>query len=340
MQRHATTTPSWETPKPTEEFLAKHSEEDVESWRALIARVIEIAGTQGWTKAEVARRCGVADATFSQVISGKYLGVLANQTTLISRWIEATEESASMVASIPQSPEFNPRLRIAQEIIETLTWAQLCPDLVMITIAAGMGKTAACEHFARTRPHVYHATMYESAASVHGMLTELAAQLEVQQNNPAKLARAIGAKLARTGSGTLLIVDEAQHLNDAAVNQLRYFCDIHKCGVAIVGNEEVYRRFKDKTEGRSYAQIKRRIGKTLRRPAPYVADVKAYIASWSVTDLDCVKFLLGVGMKDGALGQIEKTAKMATMIAIGDGEPLSLKHLQAAWRNRDVEDMA
>lgn len=339
MQKPVTTTP-WEFPIPAADFVAKHSGEDVDRWRTLVARVIEIAGTQGWSKAEVARRCGIPDGTFSQVLSGKYLGVLANQLAIISRWIEATEESASMVASIPVSPEFSPRLRIAQEILETLTWAQLCPDLVMITVGAGMGKTAACEHFTRTRPHVYHATMYESAASVHGMLTELAAELEVQQNNPAKLARAIGAKLARTGAGTLLIVDEAQHLTDGAVNQLRYFCDVHKCGVAIVGNEEVYRRFKDKTEGRSYAQIKRRIGKTLRRPTPYPADVKAYIASWGIADPDCVRFLLGVGMKDGALGQVEKTAKMATMLAIGDGEALALKHLQAAWKNRDVEDIA
>ena len=53
-----------------------------------------------------------------------------------------------------------------------------------------------------------------------------------------------------------------------------------------------------------------------------------------------VKFLTGIGMKGGALRQIDKTMKLASMVAMGSGQPLSLNHIQAAWKNRDVEDMA
>lgn len=342
MQKTASTTPSWDMPAPTEEFLAKHAPEDVDAWRVTVARVIEVASANGWTKADVSRRSGVADGTLSQVLSGKYLGLLTNPTGTLSRWIDSIEASATLAAGIPVSPEFNPRWRVAQEVMETLTWAQLCPDLVMITLAAGMGKSAACRHFVRTRPHANLVTMSEHSRTVHGMLTELAAALDVQQNNPARLGRAIGVRLQRTGAGTLLIVDEAQHLDDTALNELRHFVDVYDCGVAVVGNSEVYSRFakgKDK-QGPSYAQLKSRVGKRLHRPAPYIDDVRAYIAAWGITSPDCVKFLTGVGMKEGAFRQIEKTMKLATMIASGSGEPVGLKHLQSAWKNRDVEDIA
>lgn len=341
MSSVATTTP-WDAPSPSEEFLAKHSPADIDTWRLVVARVSEIAQAHGWTKADVARRSGVPDGTLSQVLAGKYIGVLANQIGLLSRWLDSVEESAALAAGIPVSPEFNPRWRVAQEVMETLTWAQLCPDLVMITLAAGMGKTAACRHFVRSRPHAYLATMSEHTRTVHGMLTELAAQLDVQQNNPARLGRAIGARITRAGAGTLLIVDEAQHLNDEALNQLRHFVDVYECGIAIVGNSEVYSRFSKNRDkpGPSYAQLKSRVGKRLQRAAPYVTDIRAYIGAWGVTTPDCVKFLTGIGMKEGAFRQIEKTMKLATMIAAGAEEPLGLKHLQGAWKNRDVEDIA
>ena len=47
----------------------------------------------------------------------------------------------------------------------------------------------------------------------------------------------------------------------------------------------------------------------------------------------------GIGNKGGAIRQIEKTVKLAMMMSMGNQEELSLRHLQAAWANRDVEDM-
>lgn len=334
-------TSGWDSPTPSPEFLGKHSPEDVDRWQVVVARVADVAVANGWTKTEVSRRSGIVAGTLSPILSGTYLGVLATYTNMLSQWLDSVEESAALAAGIPTSPDFNPRLKVAQEVMETLMWAQLCPDLVMITLGAGMGKTAACGHFARTRPHVYVATMSEHSRTVHGMLIELAAELDVQQYNPAKLARAIGTRLARTGTGTLLIVDEAQHLNDEALNQLRNFVDVYKCGVALCGNNEVYSRFAaSERKGPSYAQLKSRVGKRLQRARPYVEDVHAYIAAWGVTDPDSVRFLVGIGMKDGALRQIEKTVKLARMIAVGSSEPMTIKHLQAAWKNRDVEGLA
>lgn len=344
MNKHIATTQfnggsNWERPINPPALKDNRTQEDIDTWSILVDRVITVAKAYGWTKAEVTRRAGMKDGTFSQWFSGKYEGRLDDHNATIGRWLDALEESAGVAATIPQSPPFMNMLG-SKEIIETLVWAQICPDLVMITLGAGMGKSETCQHFEATRPHVYRATVSENTKTVHGMLTELAEELGVNEHNPARLARAIGNKLRRTGAGTLLIVDEGQHLNDEAINQLRHFVDVYKCGVAIVGNAEVYSRFSKSRQGPSYAQLKSRIGKRLQRHTPYAEDLQTFIAAWGVTDPASVKFLTGIGMKGGAFRQIDKTMKLATMTAMGRGEEIGLKHIQVAWQHRDVEDIA
>ncbi|MCK9551596.1 AAA family ATPase [Aquamicrobium sp.] len=331
----------WERPiNGPDVSLANRTTADIDSWWLLIDQVIEIATQQGWTKTDVARRINMPSGTFSQWFSGTYTGRLDNQNKIVQQWLDGIGETVGLVASIPPSPAFLATVA-AKEVFETLHWAQVASDMVIITLEAGMGKTTACRHFAATRPHVYMVTMSPHTKTVHGMLTDLAQELDVMVHNPARLTRAIGRKLERSGDGTLLIVDEAQNLNDDAVNQLRHFVDIHRCGVALVGNTEIYGRFarggNDRPDGPSYAQIKRRIGKRLLRNKPSLDDLRMFISAWGVSDPDAVKFLIGVGNKGGALGQVDKTIKLASMIAGGLGETIALKHLQAAWKNRDVE---
>jgi DNA transposition AAA+ family ATPase len=347
MNSHINTTrlngANWERPTRAPEVSDNKSQADIELWWSLIDRVIEVAATFGWSKAEVTRRSGMKEGTFSQWFSGTYSGRLDGHNATVKQWLDALQESAGIAAAIPSSLPFM-KLKASQEVLETLIWSQRCPDLVMITLGPGMSKTATCEHFTNTRPNVFMATVTESTKTVHGMLTELAAQLDVLEHNPARLARAIGNKIRRkTEEGALLIVDEAQHLNDEAVNQLRHFVDVYKCGVAIVGNAEVYGRFRkdrEKNNGPSYAQLKSRIGKRLQRTKPYVEDLNTFIASWGVSEPEAVKLLIGIGMKGGAFRQIDKTMKLATMYAMGKGEPVAEVHIRTAWRNRDVEDFA
>ncbi|SEH22567.1 AAA family ATPase [Rhizobium sp. NFR12] len=338
MNKHVDTSrlSGWEQPEPALEFVTKHGEE-IEEWREIREKVSAIAISNSWTKAEVTRRSGMKEGTFSQWFSGTYLGRLENMTRQMRNWVDAVIEAAAM-PMIPISPAFI-KTRIAAEITQTLQWAQMTADFVIITVAAGNGKTATCRHYKATHPHVYHATISPHTKTVHGMLVELSAELGLNENNPARLTRAIGAKLERVGGGSLLVIDEAQNLVDDAINQLRHFSDIYQCGIALVGNEEVYSRFVAQSKGRSYAQLKRRVGKHLRRNKPYADDIASYIKAWGVTDADSVRLLTGIGMKGGALGQIDKTMKLASMVALADDREVTVRDIQDAWRNRDVEDL-
>lgn len=328
----------WPEPEPSARFLAKHSPEDVGVWRDLRSRVVDVAARNGWTKAETGRRLGLKDSTFSQWLSGTLEGLLENFNTPVMRWLDAGEESAGIISALPSSPSFF-MTNAAAEIHNTLYLAQTLPGFVTITLDAGRGKTAACEEFKRGKPTVHMVTLHEKAVTVTGAINMLARQMGVRVFNQGEVVEIIGEKLKRSGN-SLLIVDEAQHADRRAVNQFRHFKDRYECGVALVGNADIRRRINQ--EGPTAAsrdQIISRIDKNLKRDPGRAEDVRAFIEAWGVVDPSCVKFLTGLGMKGGALRQIDRTIKIACLAAQCGAEGLERKHIEAAWRNRDVEDV-
>lgn len=331
-------TEKWARPEPSPKFLAKHSGEDVAAWRSLRDRVVEIAARMGWTKAETGRRIGLADSTFSQWLSGTLEGILDNANGPVGRWLDATEEASGLVAALPSSPPFFPT-RAALAIHSTLLLAQTLPGFVTVTLDAGRGKTFACEEYFNTRPNVHMVTLHEKATTVTGAMMMLARQFGVRVFNPGEVVEVIGERLRRSGN-TLLIVDEAQHADSRSVNQFRHFSDKYRTGVALVGNAEIRRRISQGgPTAASRDQIVSRIDKNLKQDPGRAEDVRDFVEAWRIVDPACVKFLTGIGLKGGALRQIDRTIKIACLVANCGAAELQKKHLEAAWRNRDVEDL-
>lgn len=339
MNQHAHT--SWIYPGPPEAHQegAGRSPEDFTKRDTLIVKIIETGNRNGWSKSEMAKRIGLPEGTFSQWFSGKYAGRLDNQNTKVETYLDQLNDMEAVAATIPVSPPFI-RTSISDEIISTLTAAQMMPAMVMIAAEAGMGKTMAGEQYKATHANTHLVTISPHTKTVHGMLVEIAETLELHQPNPAKLTRAIGRRLKRSGGGTLLIIDEAQNLVDDSINQLRHFLDVDKCGIALMGNSETYSRFaKDWSEGPKFGQLRRRFFKRVKRDKPPVTDIQAFIKACGIVEADQIKFLTGVGKKPGALGQVDMTVKLGKMLASGEGTPIKLSHLKHAWENRDVGEI-
>lgn len=313
--------------------------EDISTWKALVNRVIEIAKPQNLSKAEVGRRADMPDGTFNQWFSGSYNGNLAAQNKKIEQWLDQAEEIAGLNDMIPKKPAFQ-MTRIAREITDTLSFAQATGDLVIVTIPAGNGKTEACNNYQQTRPNAFMITASPNTKTVHGILIDLRVELGVMEHNPAMLTRAIGERLRRVGDGTLLIVDEAQNLTTDTINQLRHLVDIYKVGLALVGNDEVSTRLKGQDKSLSSAQLKSRLGRRLKKSKPYAEDIATRIAAWGVVEPDAIKYLTGIGLKAGALRQIDKTMVLASILAKGNNEDVTRKYIKLAWEDRDVEDFS
>lgn len=341
MKTTKTTNTAWDQSNPTAEFTSKHPANEVESWRKLTSSVASQASAYGWSKAEVSRRSGIPEGTFSPWFSGKYLGALANVNQSVRHWLDAIEDSQNMANLMPVSPPFQ-RTSVGMDVYNTLLFTQVSAGFTAVTLGSGSGKTAAAKYFCATRPHAFMATLSPNTKTVFGMLVELCAAIDVQEHNPARFVRAIGSKLQRVGEGTILIIDEAQNATPDAINQLRHFVDNYGCGVALLGNEHTATAFV-KDQGRSIAsraQVVSRFDKLLQRERDPVGDAKILISAWNVTDPDCEKFLLGIASKAGSLRLIDRTMKAASMTAMGAGEEsVTLEYLQAAWKNRNMGDV-
>lgn len=335
MTKHDST--SWDIDQSVEIKTGEgRSIEDLETRRELVIKVSDIAQKEEWSKAETARQIGMADGTLNQFLSGKYPGRFDKINTTIKNWLSTYEQSKELAGQIPVSPDYI-STEFAKEVEDALTAAHIMPAMVMVSADAGFGKTYAARRYALTRPNVYMVTISPYTKTVHACLQEVVS-IVAEGAGVNNMVRTIGNRLKRTGGGTLLIVDECQNLNDDAINQLRHFLDQYQCGIALLGNSETYTRFKTNwSDLPKYSQLKRRIFKRISRTKPKLSDIKKFIKAWGITEDDQVEFLTGVGMKPGALGQIDMTIKLAKLVANGERVEVNLSHLKSAWKNRDVE---
>lgn len=316
----------------------------LDDWRREVARLRAVAQEEGLSRSEVARRSSVPLGTLSPWYDGSYTGRVEAVTERVRKWLDAHAESRAALVDMPVSPEFVPT-PTARRLTEALIYAQAIPEFAVVTLGAGCGKTTVARHFAATRPHVWLVTMRPSTAGRHTMLQEIAWALDVVESNSTRLDRAIGAKLRRNGRQTLLIVDEAQHLGDDAINQLRYFNDEFGVGIALFGNEAVHRRWggggadrKDKPKD-GYAQILSRVGFRISQVMPAAGDVTAILDAWGIADPAIRKRAEAIARRPGALRLVDKTLRLASMLAVGEGVALAVRHVDEAWRTRHDEEL-
>ncbi len=309
-----------------------------DDWVKLVTAVSEIGQNNSWSKRGLSQSAGVADGTFSQWLSGKYQGSYENVNRDIRRWLDAYGEQARMAAELPKSPSYFDT-SMSRQMLDCLRAAQIMPGIVTISCEAGLGKTMTAEHHKALTPNTFMATISPHTKTVHGCLVEIAETIGVSSRNNGTLVRSIGERIRGTNEvNTLLIIDEAQNLIDDAINQLRHFTDQYKCGIALVGNSETYTRYSNEwSSGPKFGQLRRRIFKRMKIDKPPLEDVDLFLSAWGVSDEQSRKFLTGVAMKPGALGQVDQTIKLAKIMATGEQREATYEDFKAAWQNRGVE---
>ena len=330
---------SWQLPAP-ETILRDEGEgrspEEHSQRDQLAERVAIVAERNHWNRSEVARRIGMPDGTFSQWWSGKYAGRLDTTNAKVDAWLNIVDDMQEMAARIPNSPAFI-KTRTPDELTDLFHIAQSMPAMVLGTCEAGMGKTFTARRYLAGHANCWIATMTPYTRTVHGTLQTVARAVGINRFSNGEIVSAIGERIGKKSAPTLLIIDESQNLIDEAINQLRHFVDEYDCGVALLGNTESYTRFVQWSDGPRYGQLRRRVFKRIRHERPSREDLQAFIQAWGISDKDQTEFLVGVGMKPGAYGQIDMTVKLARMTAQGGGREMTLADLKKAWKARDVE---
>jgi DNA transposition AAA+ family ATPase len=278
----------------------------------------------------VAREAGVSPSALNRWLKGTYEGDNAAVEHKVRRWLETTHAARSESAALPEAPDYV-ETPTGGKVVQALGYAQLAGDIAVVYGGAGVGKTTAIRRYAQQAPNVFVATMTPASASVVTALEEICEALSITATGgAAKLHRAIVRRLA--GTRGLLVIDEAQHLSVAALDQVRSIHDAVGIGVALVGNEQVYARMAGGNRAAYLDRLYSRIGKRVRVTAASKADIGALIDAWGIADTACRKDITDIASRPGALRVLTKVLRLAASYATAAGRELCCDDVRQAWR--------
>lgn len=284
------------------------------------------------TQTKLAQLSGAGVSALNQWLQGKYGGDVEKLESTLSRWLENWYEQQRQNQQLPVAPHWVDTPS-SQKMISALGYAQLAADVTVIYGGAGLGKTKTNQRYQETAPNVFIATMTPATSSVVPALEEVAEAVGIKDmsGGAARFQRAIIRKL--TGTGGLLIIDEAQHLSVQALDAMRALHDATEIGLALVGNEQVYARM---TGGNRAAYLDRlfsRIGKRVRLTRPTKPDVDALVDAWGIDTKSCRAALQDIAAQPGGLRGLTKVLRLASMIAAGAGRAVCCDDIRAAWKD-------
>lgn len=310
--------------------------ETQESVDEVRARLLALRRDTGMSWRRLAEQSGVPDGTLSQFGAGTYGGDNVRVAAEVRRFLDGRAALALLQTGDLQAPDFL-ETPTARRMITLFQWAQT-GEIVAIAAGPGTGKTTAALEYQAMAPNVWVATMSPSVSGVQPM--QLAVLLAMgttdAKGSPLQLSARVLAKVR--GSGGLIIIDEAQELSEKALDEIRSWHDKTGIGIALVGDERVIGRLGGIRRA-ELARLHSRVSMRHVQAHPEQADAQLLVEGWGIREPGQQKFLTGLARKPGGLRGIAKTIKLASMMAAGEGRPVTLADLQEAWSQRNTETM-
>ncbi|MBJ7318272.1 MAG: AAA family ATPase [Brevundimonas sp.] len=298
----------------------------------------DAAKKAGFTQAEVGRRAEVAPSTLSQFMSATYPGKNAELATRLAKWLTAHNEAMEFREIAPPEPSFV-QTPNAMQVWGAFQHAQLLNDTAVIVGPPGSGKTAAIDAYLARQPRAKLITGKPSISTASAVLGDF---LNRYTGENGFAGRGLAAKSfivrQHLTKGSLLIVDEAQHVSVGALEELRAIVDEQKCGMALVGNATVLRRLQGASRDVAYAQLFGRVGNRVELKKASPADVQAVLATMQVDAADVLKAATDILAKDD-MRVVIKAVRKAILLAHGANENLDARFLKAAYRQLSGEGL-
>lgn len=270
----------------------------------------------------------VGDSTLSAFSTGNYGGDNAGVAWKVNRYFLAEEARREDVLLAPVVPGFC-MTRTARTMMGQLRWAH-GGEMAAIVGNPGMSKTSTFRHYCHVTPNAFIATMNPTTRAVQAMLQEI---LRAAGGlGKAAVAHTLFAILCERlkGARALIIIDEAQHLTDVALDQLRAIHDRLGCGIVLAGNLTVLTRVQGGARQAEFAQLSSRVSWSETYLKPHAEDVATLLEAWSVSNDREREFLAKVADQPGALRLMTQVLKMATLAARAEDDDRTLSHLRAA----------
>lgn len=207
---------------------------------------------RSWTQGDVGQKIGMSHATVSAFINGSYKGDVNKLTAKIINLINKENERDGLT-SVKTGFVMTDT---AQQMMYVARTAHLDCDISVIYGGAGLGKTSFLYHYEATYPD---AILIEADPSFTArvLLEDLCSKLGLNvRGNMHVLTDAIIERLR--GSGSVLLIDEAELLPYRALEVIRRIHDKAGVGVVLVGLNRLITNLKGRRG--EFLQLYSRVG--------------------------------------------------------------------------------
>lgn len=230
----------------------------------------------------------------------------------------------------------------SQQIAGALEFARRTPSIALIYGGAGLGKTTTAKRYAGERGRDGRSFYVTASRWTRTPTAILYAIYEaVFGRGPADAYRTGTLQseiLSSIWPGDLLIIDEAQHLDPAALDGIRTFYDESGMGIAYLGNEMVFTRINGKGRAAAFAQLSSRVGRRLHVVSPKDADVDAVLGSWKIVGRQEREYGQLVAHRPGGLRTLTNVLRQSRILARGLDRPVDHKVMRASAKSLGLEE--
>lgn len=290
-----------------------------------------VAAEQDLSQSQIANQIGCSGSVLSQWLNGKYPGDVAGLEARVAKWVARYRSVVEAQRALGAAGEFRFIETIsARAYLKALEYAHSLGSMVLIYGASGDGKSTAARQFAATRTNVFVCECRPSGTALYFAIKRVAQTLGVHSEGfgTSDLSDRITKKL-RDSQG-LLIVDEADHLSPAAIEELRRIHDESGAGIALIGNYSVYSRMVKDKQMESLARVYSRLGRRVQSTT-LPGDVEAIARGLGIVARDQLAYLKGLAQEPGHLRNVVQVVRQARIRAASRSEEQGVEHLQKAW---------
>lgn len=290
---------------------------------------------------DLAPKVGIPYGTISQFTSGVYKGDQKRVAEAVYRYRQMLAAQAAIAIEMPEVPSFFRTDTTRQ--METILSIGQRGRMVVIAGGPGTSKTSTCRNYQQAVSNVWIATMKPSSGGISTMqykvLEALGVDEEKRKGTPIALTGRIeGIMRGRNG---LLILDEAQHLGEKALEEIRGWHDSTGAGIALVGNSDVLTRLTLGNRTQTFARLASRIAQRMIFDGPRESDALALADAWGITDEAMRSFIVQIARQPGGLRTCTMMLETAGMLMSADrAAAIELIHMQDAWSQLSTRQMA
>jgi hypothetical protein len=301
----------------------------------LAAQLREFKRVNGFSWPRVGQLTGMSPSTVSVICgeNGDLSKYSHEQFGKLHRFFRSHEADKALDQEAAIVPTFQPT-KTARRIHSIANWSRR-GKISVIVGAPGVGKTGALKQYAASNPNIWMVTASPASASINAMLLSV---LKASGANRVGGSRLQLTELVRDRVGGdrkgLIVLDEAQHYSDPALEELRAIHDDTGVGLLFSGNRDVLTRIEGASRAEAFAQFFRRVGMVHQINGPEPEDVALMLGAWNVEDARERAYLTKIAMRPGggAIGQMSQVLELATILANSGHEDRVLEHIEDAAR--------